>query len=90
MISQLFTVRELVEEKLTDANLSEDEEVIAPSFIRTYFFRQKSSEKTFDELDSIHNDVPNSHRQSTQQRTTVKDFLNQTPTCMNKNRIRYV
>ncbi|GBM43876.1 hypothetical protein AVEN_174444-1 [Araneus ventricosus] len=63
MTSKLFTIDELMEEKLPGANLSYGE-VIPPSFkeamestekLRTNFFRQKNSEKAFNELNSIHN-----------------------------------
>ncbi|GBM04706.1 hypothetical protein AVEN_44842-1 [Araneus ventricosus] len=84
MTSKLFTIDELMEDKLSGANLSNDEEVIPPSLkdamdsiekLRIYFSCQKNSEKTFDEFYSIHNDLLITHRQSARQ-TTVKDFLN--------------
>ncbi|GBN61888.1 hypothetical protein AVEN_173334-1, partial [Araneus ventricosus] len=58
-ISKLFTIDELIEDKLPDNDSSDDEEVIPPSFkdimdpiekLRTYFFRQKNNEKAFHEL----------------------------------------
>ncbi|GBN34511.1 hypothetical protein AVEN_200136-1, partial [Araneus ventricosus] len=48
--SKLFTIDELIKDKLSGANLSDDEEVVPPFFIdamdstgkrRTYFFCQK-------------------------------------------------
>ncbi|GBM62207.1 hypothetical protein AVEN_209879-1, partial [Araneus ventricosus] len=51
--SKLFIVPEGTEDKLSDANISDDEEVITPFFkdamdsiekLRTYFFCQKNSE----------------------------------------------
>ncbi|GBL77293.1 hypothetical protein AVEN_41738-1 [Araneus ventricosus] len=81
--SKLFTIDELIEDVLYGANLSDDEDVIPPFFkdsmdciekLRTYF-RQNNSEKTFNELNSIHNDELNTQRQSARQ-MAVKDFLN--------------
>ncbi|GBN38808.1 hypothetical protein AVEN_21695-1 [Araneus ventricosus] len=83
MTSKLFTTDELIEGKLSGANLSDAEECIPPFFkdamnpiekLRTYFFCQKISEKAFNELHSIHNAVPDTLRQSARQ-TTIKDFL---------------
>ncbi|GBM02576.1 hypothetical protein AVEN_178506-1 [Araneus ventricosus] len=73
MTSKLFTVDELVEDKVYDANLSDDGEVIPPSFkgvmyciekFRTYFFCQNNGEKTINELYLIHNYVLNPFRDS--------------------------
>ncbi|GBM37077.1 hypothetical protein AVEN_138130-1 [Araneus ventricosus] len=64
--AKLFTINGLIEDKLPGANLSDDAEVIPPFFIeamgaieklRTYFFGQKESEKTFSAHNSIHNIV---------------------------------
>ena len=70
MTSELCTVDDLIDDKLLVANLSDDEEeceeVSPPSFkdaidsiekLRTYFVYQNTSEKTFHELNSIHNAV---------------------------------
>ncbi|GBN69195.1 hypothetical protein AVEN_47916-1 [Araneus ventricosus] len=72
MTLKLFTIDELIEDKLPGANLSDDEQVI-PSFFKdavdsieklgTHFFCQKNSEKIFNELNPIHDDVFNTHRQ---------------------------
>ena len=71
MASELCTVDELINDKLMGANLSDDdeeeyEEISSPSFkdaidyiekLRSYFVYQNTSEKTFHELNSIHNAV---------------------------------
>ncbi|GBM77198.1 hypothetical protein AVEN_244051-1 [Araneus ventricosus] len=84
MTSKLSRIDELLHDKLSGANLSDDEGIIPISFreamdstekARTYFFCQKSSENKFNELNSIHNDSLITHKQSARQ-TTVKDFLN--------------
>lgn len=88
MTSELCTVDQLIENKLSGANLSDDEdecdEVSSPSFqdaldsiekLRTYFVCQNTSEKTFNELNSIHNAVLNTRRQRECQ-TTITDFFN--------------
>lgn len=89
MTSELCTVDQLIENKLSGDKVSEDEdeceEVTPPSFqdamdsiekLRTYFVCQNStSEKTFNELNSIHNAVLNTRRQSERQ-TTITDFFN--------------
>ncbi|GBO04499.1 hypothetical protein AVEN_253103-1, partial [Araneus ventricosus] len=71
--SKSFTIDESTEDKLPDANLRDDEDVIPPFFkdamdsiekLRSYYFCQKSNEKTFNELNSIHSDV---HTQSDNQ-----------------------
>ncbi|GBM23730.1 hypothetical protein AVEN_257638-1 [Araneus ventricosus] len=57
--SKLFTTDELIEDKLSGANLSDDEAVIIPFFkdavdpiekLQSDFFCQNNSEKTFHEL----------------------------------------
>ncbi|GBN49628.1 hypothetical protein AVEN_206581-1 [Araneus ventricosus] len=67
MTLKLFIMDELIEEKSSGANLIDDE-IIPPSFkdaidfdekLRTHFFCQKTSEKTFNEINSIHNAVLN-------------------------------
>ncbi|GBL95087.1 hypothetical protein AVEN_188827-1 [Araneus ventricosus] len=84
MTSKLFITDELIEDKLPGANLSHDDEIIPPSFkyavdsiekLLTDFFCQKTSEKPFNDFNSVHNAVLNTHRQSARQ-TPVKDFLN--------------
>ncbi|GBM78509.1 hypothetical protein AVEN_141606-1 [Araneus ventricosus] len=65
MASMTLTVdEELIEDNLSGANLNGDEEVIPPPFrdamnsidkLRTHFFSQKNSEKSFNDLYSIHN-----------------------------------
>lgn len=85
--SELFTIDELIENTLPEANLSDDEEdceeVIPPSFkdamdciekLRNYFVCQNTSEKTFNELNSIQNAVLKTHRQSVRQ-TSITDFF---------------
>ncbi|GBN47745.1 hypothetical protein AVEN_139475-1, partial [Araneus ventricosus] len=66
MASKLLIIDELIEDKLSGADLSADEEAIPPFFkdamdsiekLRAYFFSQKNNEKAFNELNSIHNDV---------------------------------
>ncbi|GBN23902.1 hypothetical protein AVEN_164940-1 [Araneus ventricosus] len=84
MISKLFKIDKLIEDILSGANLSDEEDVIPPSLKdamdniekpQSYFFCQNNSEKTFNKLNSTHNALPNTHRRSARQ-TTVKDFLN--------------
>ncbi|GBL53524.1 hypothetical protein AVEN_205351-1, partial [Araneus ventricosus] len=67
MTSKLFTIDELVEEKLAGANLKDDE-AISPFFkgamdstekFRTYFFGQKNSEN--ESMNLIHNYELNTH-----------------------------
>ncbi|GBM17354.1 hypothetical protein AVEN_13235-1 [Araneus ventricosus] len=82
-VTCIRSIDKLREDELSGANLSDDE--VIPPFskvamdsiekFRVYFFCQKNSEKTFNELNSIHNTVLNIHRQSARQ-TAVKDFLN--------------
>ncbi|GBO08657.1 hypothetical protein AVEN_144673-1 [Araneus ventricosus] len=80
MASKLLEIDELIEDKLSDDNLSYDDEVIPPFFkdtmdsiekLGTYFFCQKNNEKIFNEVTSIHNVAVNSHRQSARE-TTVQ------------------
>lgn len=86
--SELCTVDQLIENKLSGDKVSEDEdeceEVTPPSFqdamdfiekLRTYFVCQNStSQQTFNELNSIHNAVLYTRRQSERQ-TTITDFF---------------
>ena len=87
MTSELSAVDNLIDDKLMDANLSFDkekcQEISLSSFkgaidniekLRTYFVYQNTNEKIFHELNSIHNAVINTKRQSTHQ-MTIKDIL---------------
>ena len=87
MTSELCTIDQLIENKLSgiDSSDNEDEceEVIPPSFqdvmdsiekLRTYFACQNTTEKTFNELNSIHNAVLKAHRQS-QRQSVITDFF---------------
>ncbi|GBN99259.1 hypothetical protein AVEN_83303-1 [Araneus ventricosus] len=86
--SKLFTTEEFIEDKFPALDyhivFSDEEDVIPPFFkdamdsiekLRTHSFCQKNSEKAFNELNLILNDVINTHRQSARQKT-VTDFLN--------------
>ncbi|GBM01850.1 hypothetical protein AVEN_218971-1 [Araneus ventricosus] len=83
MTSKLFTIDELMEDKLSDANLGDDEEVVPPfckdaldsiEKLQAHFFCEKNNEILFNELNSIHNALLNTYKQSACQ-TTVNDFL---------------
>lgn len=87
MTSGLCTVDDLIDEKLSAANLSNDEEeceeITLPSSkdaidciekLRAYFLCQNTSEKTFHKLNSIYSAVIKTQRQLTHQ-TTMKDFF---------------
>ncbi|GBL97638.1 hypothetical protein AVEN_49143-1 [Araneus ventricosus] len=83
MISELFTIDELIEDKLSDANLNdgeECEEVIPPSFngaryciekLQFYFICPKTNAKSLNELNSIPNAVINIHRKLAHQMTVI-------------------
>ncbi|GBM45176.1 hypothetical protein AVEN_271764-1, partial [Araneus ventricosus] len=73
---KFFTIDELIEAKLSGANLSDDEENIPPFFkdavgssekLLTYFFCEKNGGNTLNEVNSVHNEVLNTHSQSARQ-----------------------